>query len=107
MLAQKYWWSIILFEGRSMKATLLFKQLGEIMTFESRAIRNMLHARVLSSQAAQLRALGKWQGLFQIFSLPAPTADTHTGAAVGTKNRKGSEKKWELPRQSPSLVSLG
>lgn len=107
MLAQKYWWSITLFERRSKKATLLFKQLGEIMTFESRAIRNMLHAHVLSSQAAQLRALGKWQGLFQIFSLPAPTADTHTGAAVGTKNRKGSEKKWELPRQSPSLVSLG
>lgn len=66
---------------------------------------NMLHARVLSSQAAQLRALGKWQGLFRIFNLPDPTADTHTGAVVGTKNRKGGKKKWELPRQNPSPVS--
>lgn len=83
--------------------TLLFKQLGEIKTFKSRATMNMLHARVLSSQAAQLRALGKWHGPFRIFSLPAP----HTGAVVGTKSRKGSKNKWELPRQSPSPVSLG
>lgn len=53
--------------------TLLFKQLGEIETFKSRAIMNTLHARVLSSQAAELRALGRWHGLFRIFSLPAPS----------------------------------
>lgn len=67
---------------------------------------NMLHARVLSSQPAQLTALGKWHGLFRIFSFPAPTADTHTGAGVGSKSRKGGKKKWELPRQSPNLITL-
>lgn len=68
---------------------------------------NVLHAHVLSPQAAQLRALGKWHGMFRIFSLPAPTADIHIGAVVGTKSRKGGKKKWELLRQSPRPVSLG
>lgn len=84
----------------------LIKQLGEIKAFKSGAIMNMLQAHVLSSQAAQLTALGKWHGLLRIFSLPAPT-DTHTAAVVGTKSRKGGKRKWELPRQSSSPVSLG
>lgn len=67
---------------------------------------NMLYARVLSSQAAQLTALGKWHGQFRILSLPAPTADTHTAAVVGSKCRKGGEKKMGIA-QSPSPVSLG
>lgn len=84
----------------------LFKQLGEIKAFKSGAIMNKLQAHVLSSQGAQLTALGKWHGLLRIFSLPAPTADTHTAAVVGTKSRKGGKKKWELPRQSPSPLNL-
>lgn len=45
----------------------LTEQLGKIKSFKGRATINMFHACVLSSQAAQLRALGKWHGLFGIF----------------------------------------
>lgn len=73
---------------------------------------NMLHACALGFGAAQLRALGKWHGLFQFFNSPAPTADIHAGAAVATKSRKGGKKKRELPqrlavRQGPSTANLG
>lgn len=60
---------------------------------------SMLHPCVLSFDAAQLRALGKWYGLFQFFSSPVPAADTRAGAAVATKRRKGSKKKKKQQRE--------
>lgn len=73
---------------------------------------NMLHACALAFEAAQLRALGKWHGLFRFFSSPAPTADIHAGAAVVTQSGKGGKKTQELPRrlavrQGPSPASMG
>lgn len=70
---------------------------------------NMLHACVLGFEAAQLRALGKWHGLLQVCSSPAPTAGIHAGAAGATKGRKGGKKSQEFWRLAVTLrpASLG
>lgn len=70
---------------------------------------NMLHACVLSFEA---KSSGEVAQALSVFSLPALTADIHTGAAAATKSRKGGKEKWELPRRlavrhGPSPASLG